>query len=69
MVYGNVTLIRQIYLIRKNKKIEKEKIVSLEDFLSNSNNSLLSENLNKEDKDINANPNENQSIEFQEINN
>ena len=69
LLYGNVTLIRQIYLIRKNKKIEKEKIVSLEDFLSNSNNSLLSENLNKEDKDINANPNENQSIEFQEINN
>ena len=52
LLYGNVTIIRQIYLLRKNKKIEKEKIVSLEDFLTNSNNSLLNENLNKEDKDI-----------------
>ena len=69
LLYGNVTIIRQIYLLRKNKKIEKEKIVSLEDFLTNSNNSLLNENLNKEDKDINATPNESQSIEFQEINN
>ena len=69
LLYGNVTIIRQIYLLRKNKKIEKEKIVSLEDFLTNSNNSLLNENLNKEDKDINAIPNESQSIEFQEINN
>ena len=69
LLYGNVTIIRQIYLLRKNKKIDKEKIVSLEDFLTNSNNSLLNENLNKEDKDINATPNEIQSIEFQEINN
>ena len=69
LLYGNVTIIRQIYLLRKNKKIDKEKIVSLEDFLTNSNNSLLNENLNKEDKDINATPNESQSIEFQEINN
>ena len=69
LLYGNVTIIRQIYLLRKNKKIDKEKIVSLEDFLTNSNNSLLNENLNKEDKDINAIPNESQSIEFQEINN
>ena len=69
LLYGNVTIIRQIYLLRKNKKIEKEKIVSLEDSLTNSNNSLLNENLNKEDKDINATPNEIQSIEFQEINN
>ena len=67
LFYGNVTIIRQIYLVRKNKKIEKEKIVSLEDFLSNSNNSSLNENLNKEDKDINTTPGENQSIEFQEI--
>ena len=69
LLYGNVTIIRQIYLLRKNKKIDKEKIVSLEDFLTNSNNSLLNENLNKEDKDINATPNEIQSIEFQEFNN
>ena len=69
LLYGNVTIIRQIYLIRKNKKIEKEKIISLEDFLTNSNNTLLSENLNKENKDINTTPNENQTIEFQEINN
>ena len=69
LLYGNATIIRQIYLLRKNKKIDKEKIVSLEDFLTNSNNSLLNENLNKEDKDINATPNESQSIEFQEINN
>jgi palmitoyltransferase len=29
LLYGNVTIIRQIYLLRKNKKIDKEKIVSL----------------------------------------
>ena len=38
-------------MINKNKKIEKQKIVSLEDFLSNSSSStLLSENSNKNDK-------------------
>ena len=61
-----MTLIRQIYLVRKNKKIEKQKIVSLEDFLSNSNTGLLNEN-SKEDKDINTTPGQSQNIEFQEI--
>ena len=70
LLYGNVTIIRHIYLIRKNRKIEEEKIVSLEDFLANSNNSsFLVENLNKEDKDINTTPNESKVIEFQEIKN
>ena len=66
LLYGNLTLIRQIYLVRKNKKIEKQKVVSLEDFLSNSNTGLLNENL-KEDKDINTTPGQSQNIEFQEI--
>ena len=66
LLYGNLTLIRQIYLVRKNKKIEKQKIVSLEDFLSNSNTGLLNEN-SKEDKDINTTPGQSQNIEFQEI--
>ena len=52
--------------MRKNKKIEKQKVVSLEDFLSNSNTGLLNENL-KEDKDINTTPGQSQNIEFQEI--
>ena len=37
LLFGDLTLIRQIYFVIKNKKIEREKIVSLEDFLSNSN--------------------------------
>ena len=53
--------------MRKNKKIEKEKIISLEDFLMNSNNDLINDNENKKEKDIKITPGENQSIEFQEI--
>ena len=69
LFYGAYTLLKQIYMINKNKKIEKQKIVSLEDFLSNSSSStLLSENSNKNDKDINTTPGESQSIEFQELN-
>ena len=69
LFYGNLTLIRQIYLLIKNKKIEQEKIVSLEDFLLNSNSSLINDKKNNDGKDINTTPGENQSIEFQEINN
>ena len=69
LFYGNANLIKQIYLVRKNKKIEEEKIVSLEDFLLNSNNGLINDKEGKERKDINTNLGENQSIEFQEINN
>ena len=71
LLYGSVNLIRQIYLVRKNKKIEEEKIVSLEDFLLNSNSGLINDKFkgDKERKDINNKTAENQSIEFQEINN
>ena len=71
MLYGSVNLIRQIYLVRKNKKIEEEKIVSLEDFLLSSNSGLINDKFkgDKERKDINNKTTENQSIEFQEINN
>ena len=67
LFYGNFSLIRQFYLVRKNQKIEKEKIISLEDFLMNSNSGLINDNENKKEKDINVTPGENQSIEFQEI--
>ena len=67
LVYGNIYLIRQFYLVRRNQKIEKEKIISLEDFLMNSNSGLINDNENKKEKDINVTPGENQSIEFQEI--
>ena len=69
LLFGDLTLIRQIYFVIKNKKIEREKIVSLEDFLLNSNSNLINEKINKEEKDINITPGENQSIEFQEIKN
>ena len=69
LFYGDLTLIRQIYLVMKNKKIEQEKIVSLEDFLLNSNSNLIKDKKNNDGKDINTTPGENQSIEFQEINN
>ena len=67
LFYGNIYLIRQFYLVRKNQKIEKEKIISLEDFLMNSNSDLNNDKGNKKEKDINVTPGENQSIEFQEI--
>ena len=54
-------------MVRRNQKIEKEKIISLEDFLMNSNSDLINDKGNKKEKDINITPGENQSIEFQEI--
>ena len=72
---GSFSLIRQFRNINKNRKIEKQRILSLEDVLSNSSDSL-SENLNNSIimnnsnyKDINISKEENLSIEFQELNN
>jgi ankyrin repeat protein len=78
LFYGLFSLIRQFNQIKKNKKIDQQRILSLEDILSNSSSSSssLSESLNKSIemnyssyKDINSSPEGTSSIEFQEINN
>ena len=78
LFYGFFSLIRQFNQIRKNKRIDQQRILSLEDILSNSSSSSssLSEGLNKSIemnfsnyKDINSSPEGSSSIEFQEINN
>ena len=78
LFYGLFSLIRQFNQIKKNKKIDQQRILSLEDILSNSSSSSssLSEGLNKSIemnyssyKDINSSPEGTSSIEFQEINN
>ena len=73
LFYGIFSLLRQFNQIKKNKKIDKQRIVSLEDILSDSSSSL-NENLNKINpgknsnyKDINSPHGESESIEFQEI--
>ena len=70
--YGLFSLIRQFNQIKKNKKIESQRLVSLEDILSDSSNSSLNESLNKsikvsKYKDINNSKGEGESIEFQEF--
>ena len=70
--YGLFSLIRQFNQIKKNKKIENQRLVSLEDILSDSSNSSLNESLNKsikvsKYKDINNSKGEGESIEFQEF--
>ena len=74
LFYGIFSLLRQFNQIKKNKKIDKQRIVSLEDILSDSSNSSLNESLNKKNpsknsnyKDINGPHAESESIEFQEI--
>jgi len=75
---GIFSLLRQFRNINKNRKIERQRILSLEDVLSNSSssssNSSLSESLNKSIlysnyKDIKTSQEENLSIEFQDLNN
>ena len=70
--YGIFSLIRQFNQIKKNKKIESQRLVSLEDVLSDSSSSSLNETLNKsikvsKYKDINNSKGEGESIEFQEF--
>ena len=77
LFYGAFSLIRQFNQINKNRKIDKQRIFSLEDALSNSSNSSsksLTDNLNvslamsySKYKDINSSQGESSSIEFQEI--
>ena len=74
LFYGVFSLIRQFNQINKNKKLDKQRILSLEDLLSNSSSSKnLTENLNKYSmnyskyKDINKSLQEASSIEFQEF--
>ena len=70
--WGLFSLIKQFNQIKKNKKIEKQRIVSLEDILSDSSSSSLNESLNQsfkasKYKDINNSKGEGESIEFQEF--
>ena len=72
-VYGFCSIIRQFNQIHKNKKIDNQRILSLEDLLSSSSNLSLTENLNKSSvfkysnyKDIGS-QGKNSSIEFKEI--
>lgn len=76
LFYGVFSLIRQFNQIKKNKKIDQQRIMSLEDILSNSSSSSLSESLNKSIemnysnyRDINTSQGGSSSIEFQELNN
>ena len=72
-VYGFCSIIRQFNQIHKNKKIDNQRILSLEDLLSNSSSLSFSENQNKpiEFKYSNykniGSQGKNSSIEFQEI--
>ena len=70
--FGLFSLIKQFNQIKRNKKIEKQRLVSLEDILSDSSSSSLNESLNKsfkvsKYKDINKSKGEYESIEFQEF--
>jgi len=70
--WGLYSLIKQFNQIKKNKKIDKQRIVSLEDILSESSSSSLNESLNQsvkvsKYKDINNSKGEGESIEFQEF--
>ena len=75
LLCGVFSLVRQFNQINRNRKIDKQRILSLEDLLSDSSSSKnLTENLNKSSlmhyskyKDINTSKLENSSIEFQEF--
>lgn len=76
LFYGVFSLIRQFNQINKNRKIDKQRIFSLEDVLSNSSSKSMSESLNNSIimnysnyKAINNSHGDNSSIEFQEIHN
>jgi hypothetical protein len=72
LCFGLFSLIKQFNQIKRNKKIEKQRIVSLEDILSDSSSSSLNESLTQsvkvsKYKDINSSKGEGESIEFQEF--